>query len=144
MRTAFVTGGTGFVGLNLVAQLREKDWKVVAIHRPGSATARLAAELRQAGLDDPAALAEAMPEGADAVFRVAGNVSWWRMHDERQHRVNVEGTRNVVTAALQRGAKRFIHTSSAASFGLGHPVVDEGTKSTARRRSVNVFPAALK
>src|SRR5579883_762623 len=31
MKTAFVTGGTGFVGLNLVALLRAQGWHVVAI-----------------------------------------------------------------------------------------------------------------
>src|SRR5271167_1592326 len=105
MQTAFVTGGTGFVGLNLVAQLRRAGWKVIAIHRETSSTKRLAAlgaELRKAELDDPAALAQAMPEGVDAVFHVAGDLSWWKFYDERQRRVNVDGTRHVVEAALQR------------------------------------------
>jgi nucleoside-diphosphate-sugar epimerase len=128
MPTAFVTGGTGFVGLNLVAQLRQAGWRVVAIHREGSSTGRLAglgAELRQAGLDDPSALARAMPEGADTVFHVAGDISWSKLHEERQRRVNV------VEAALLRKAKRFIHTSSVAAYGFGHAVIDERTPSTA-------------
>ena len=35
-RTAFVTGGTGFVGLNLVQRLMARDWDVIALHRPTS------------------------------------------------------------------------------------------------------------
>src|SRR5215469_16711227 len=35
-RTAFVTGATGFLGLNLVGQLGEAGWEVVALHRPQS------------------------------------------------------------------------------------------------------------
>jgi nucleoside-diphosphate-sugar epimerase len=67
---------------------------------------------------------------------VAGDLSWWKLHDDRQYRVNVEGTRHVVDAALLRHAKRFIHTSSIAAFGLGHDVVDERTPSDAARSSV--------
>ncbi len=41
MPTAFVTGATGFLGLNLVEQLSERGWIVVAYHRPTSDTARV-------------------------------------------------------------------------------------------------------
>jgi dihydroflavonol-4-reductase len=138
MQTAFVTGGSGFLGLNLVSQLREAGWKVIAIHRESSSTRRLeglGAELRKAALDDPAALAQAMPEGVDAVFHVAADLSWWKLHDDRQRRVNVDGTRHVVEAALQRKAKRFVPPSSVAAYGLGHSVIDERTPSTAIRSS---------
>jgi dihydroflavonol-4-reductase len=134
MKTAFVTGGTGFVGLNVVALLKERGFNVVAIHRKTSNTkylARLGADLKPCGIDDPAALRDAIPDGVDAVFHVAGDVSWWRGNDERLQRTNVDGTRHVVEAALARRAKRFIHTSSVASFGLGHDVVRESTPSTA-------------
>jgi nucleoside-diphosphate-sugar epimerase len=86
VRTAFVTGGTGFVGLNLVALLKDRGWKVIAVHRKSSNTKhlqKLGPELLECGLDDPAALGRAMPEGLDAVFHVAGDISWWRGHDER-------------------------------------------------------------
>jgi nucleoside-diphosphate-sugar epimerase len=134
MSTAFVTGGTGFVGINIVALLRERGWRVVAIHRKGSNTrhlVRLGAELAEAGLDDAALLARVMPEGVDAVFHVAGDISWWRGNDARQKRANVDGTRHVVEAALARGAKRFIHTSSVAAYGLVDGVVSERTVSHA-------------
>jgi dihydroflavonol-4-reductase len=138
MPTAFVTGGTGFVGLNLVEQLGQTGWKVVAVHRANSSTKRLealGAELRKAELDQPSELAEAMPEGVDAVFHVAGDLSWSKLHDERQRRVNVDGTRHVVEAALLRKAKRFIHTSSVAAYGTDHRLIDERTKSTAAQSS---------
>jgi dihydroflavonol-4-reductase len=139
MQTAFVTGATGFLGLNLVAQLRQAGWKVIAIHRESSSTKRLeglGAELRKAGLDDPSTLARAMPEEVNAVFHVAGDVSWSKLHGERQRRVNVDGTRHLVEAALLRKAKRLIHTSSVAAYGLGHAVIDERTPSTAADSSI--------
>jgi nucleoside-diphosphate-sugar epimerase len=134
MPCAFVTGGTGFLGLNLVELLREQNWHVIATHRPTSVTKRLetlGAELRLADLGDPASLVAAMPEAVDAVFHVAADVGWWKLERERQERVNVEGTRNLVEAALRRRAKRFVLTSSGAAFGFGHPVIDERTPSTA-------------
>jgi hypothetical protein len=35
-KTAFVTGGTGFVGLNLIDELIKQGWAVTALHRPSS------------------------------------------------------------------------------------------------------------
>ena len=35
-KTAFVTGSTGFLGLNLVEQLTQAQWDIVALHRPSS------------------------------------------------------------------------------------------------------------
>ena len=35
-KTAFVTGGTGFIGLNLVEHLTQSGWDVIALHRPNS------------------------------------------------------------------------------------------------------------
>jgi nucleoside-diphosphate-sugar epimerase len=136
MKTAFVTGGTGFVGLNLVAQLKQEGWRVIAIHRRSSDTRYLKRqspdELRECGLDDPAELARAMPESVDCVFHVAGAVSWWRGADRATERTNVDGTRHVVEAALMRKAKRFVQTSSVAAFGL-QPAIDERTPSTAAK-----------
>ncbi|MFN7987548.1 MAG: NAD-dependent epimerase/dehydratase family protein [Thermoanaerobaculia bacterium] len=122
MKTAFVTGATGFLGVNLVALLRAEGWRVVAIHRPASRLAELrdlGVELVPGAIDDPSSLERAMPEGVDAVFHVAGNTSVWSRNDAAQTRDNVEGTRNVAAAALARGARRMVHTSSVTVYGLG-------------------------
>jgi nucleoside-diphosphate-sugar epimerase len=142
MRTAFVTGGTGFLGLNIVEALMTAGYRVIAIHRGSSNTkylAALGAELRVAALEKRDALLEVMPDGIDAVFHVAGDISWWKGHAERQRKTNVDGTRNVVEAALARGAKRFIHTSSVTAFGLGSPHIDERTPSTAMGSGIGYF-----
>lgn len=129
-----MTGGTGFLGKNLIRELRARGDRVLAIHRPSSDTrelVRLGAELVVCGLDDVDALAEAMPEGVDVVYHVAGDISWWRRNAQRQWRTNVDGTRAVVEAALRRHARRFVHTSSIAAFGLPDGVVREDTPSNA-------------
>jgi nucleoside-diphosphate-sugar epimerase len=122
-RTAFVTGATGFLGLNLVDALLASSWHVVALHRKTSNVTRLRARgvaLAEGTLDDGGALERAIPEGVDAVFHVAGNISLWSKNDAQQTKDNVDGTRNVANAALARKAKRFVHTSTVAVWGVQH------------------------
>ncbi|HEX3346247.1 MAG TPA: NAD-dependent epimerase/dehydratase family protein, partial [Polyangiaceae bacterium] len=69
-RTAFVTGGTGFLGRHVVEQLTALGWRVVALHRPTSDVTHLKAygvELAVGSITDHDSLARAMPEGCDAV-----------------------------------------------------------------------------
>jgi len=134
MATVFVTGGSGFLGKNLIHELIARGDRVITIHRPTSDTRELAAmgaELVLCGLDDVDALVSAMPDGVDVVYHLAGDISWWRRNAERQRKTNVDGTRSVVEAALRRRAKRFIHTSSIAAFGIHADVIREDTESNA-------------
>ena len=64
--------------------------------------------------------------GMDVVFNAAGVVDHWRQGVERMYQVNVEGTRNLMEAALRAGIERVVHTSSTAAMGI-HPniLVDE-------------------
>lgn len=129
-RTAFVTGANGFVGSNLVEALLEAGWRVVAMARPDVDMRRLTAmsvECVVGDVTDYTSLRGAMPDAADAVFHVAGNTSLWARHRAEQLRVNVKGTRNVVKAALESGAKRLIHTSSLVAYGLHSGTVTEDT-----------------
>lgn len=132
-KTAFVTGGTGFLGLNLVAQLVAQGWRVVALHRPDSALdylRRFPAERIAGDLLDAEGLARAVPRDVDAVFHVAGDTSLWSRRNAAQDRVNIDGTRNVVEAALRANAKRFVLTSSISAYGMHRGRIDE----TAERR----------
>jgi len=127
-KTAFVTGATGFLGLNLVQQLVEDGWHVTALHRASSNLtylSRLPVTLAVGAVEDPASLAAAVPAGVDAVFHVAGDVSFWRGHNKRQRLTNMYGTYLVLDVARQAGAKKFIHTSSIAAYGLPHGPFDE-------------------
>ncbi|MEO8178872.1 MAG: NAD-dependent epimerase/dehydratase family protein [Deltaproteobacteria bacterium] len=143
MPTAFVTGGTGFVGLNLVRELTARGWEVTACHRAGSNLAllqRWGPRLVRADVVEPEALLAAMPERPDAVFHLAASVNFWRPRNDEQTRVNVEGTRHVVEAALQRRARRFIHMSSLAAWAPADgDCIDETTPSKAEGHAVNYF-----
>jgi dihydroflavonol-4-reductase len=127
-RSAFVTGGTGFLGLNLIEQLIAQDWQVTALHRPASDIRLLdkfPVRRVEGDILDPESLRRAMPQGVDAVFHVAADISMWSGHNTRQTRINVDGTRHVVEAALKAGAKRLVHTSTWNTYGLWQRAIRE-------------------
>jgi nucleoside-diphosphate-sugar epimerase len=139
-RMAFVTGATGFVGVNLVKALKDADWHVVALHRPTSNLKHLkslGAGLIEGSITEKESLRGAMPDGPEAVFHVAANLSFAKKGDAKQTRDNVEGTRNVVEVAIEKRARRFIHTSSVAAYGHHRETISEATRSTALESPVN-------
>jgi dihydroflavonol-4-reductase len=130
-RTAFVTGATGFVGLNLIEELLERDWEVIALHRVSSDArslqGRAALRCVTGDVTDRASLKDLIPRQVDCVFHTAGNTSLWARSHAEQLRVNVKGTRNVLRAALEAGARRFVHTSSIVAYGLHGGTITEET-----------------
>jgi len=128
MPYALVTGATGLVGANVVEALNRAAWRVRILRRT---TSRLDAlrglEYEEAIGDilDEASLVEAM-RGVEVVFHVAGAADYWRKGPEHLYRINVEGTRTVVQAALRAGVQRLVYTSSVSAVGPApdpaHPV----------------------
>lgn len=134
----FITGGNGFVGLNVVSALVSAGHEVRALVRPGSNTAYLeplGVEIVRGGLDDVDALAQHM-RGAEAVIHAAGNTSCnWRDLPALEA-VNVHGTRNVAEAALRVSVRRLVFTSTTSTIGAsegGAAVADERTPLTGFR-----------
>ncbi|MFA5122180.1 NAD-dependent epimerase/dehydratase family protein [Zavarzinia sp.] len=129
MPDAFVTGGTGFVGINLVDELLRRGWNVTCLVREGSNAkylSRRVARLVTGSITEIDSLRQAMPAAPDAVFHVAGDTNLWARHNARQTRNNVLGTRNMCAVALEKGAKRFIHTSTISAWGLiDGPITEE-------------------
>lgn len=121
---AFVTGGTGFVGANLVAGLIDRGVQVRVLHRESSSLAALQG-LAYEGvigdvLDDEHRLAESMTD-CDWVFHTAAISDYWRYRGREQlYRTNVIGTRTMAAAALRAGVTRFVYTSSIAALGSRH------------------------
>jgi len=125
---AFVTGGTGFVGSNLVHQLVEKDWKVTALVRstsPLEDIRGLDLQLAEGDVTDANSVMTAMPESVDAVFHVAASTSIWSRNNALQRRINVDGTGNVLRAAIRKGAGRLVHTSTFAIWGFHDETITE-------------------
>jgi nucleoside-diphosphate-sugar epimerase len=141
-RTAFVTGGTGFLGTNLVEELVSAGWDVTALHRAGSQTAhldRLGVRRVEGDVTDVESLRRGMPGAVDAVFHVAANLTFWAPRHREQERVNVGGTANVARVARERGAGRLVHTSSIAAFGEHPEPITEETPSNAEHARLNYF-----
>jgi nucleoside-diphosphate-sugar epimerase len=114
-----VTGGTGFLGLRIVAALRARNDTVRVLVRPGHSKGEM---LRQMGceiaegdvLDSPS-LYDAM-EGCEAVIHAAAIVSFRRAEHKLMRQTNVVGTANVVNAAMESDLQRLVHISSVAAL----------------------------
>jgi dihydroflavonol-4-reductase len=139
-RAAFVTGGTGFVGLNVVKELMIRGWDVTALHRPSSdlkLLKRFRPKLAVGALNDHASLLAAIPEGTDTIFHVAGNTNMWHGGNAEQTRDNVDGTRHVVGAALAKRVRRLVVTSSISAYGMVSGEINEETPSLAANSRIN-------
>jgi predicted dehydrogenase/nucleoside-diphosphate-sugar epimerase len=116
-RRVLVTGASGFIGCRLSEHLHfGSDWTVRALVRsPGRAVrlARMPIEFAIGDLSSATDLAKAV-EGADAIVH-AGIGTSWRRSDRIA--VNVEGTKNLVDAAMRAGVKRFVHISTLSVYG---------------------------
>jgi dihydroflavonol-4-reductase len=119
---ALVTGGTGFVGSNLVAALSNRGIGVRVLRRPTSSMAGLDGVACETCVGDVLDSVDTLTEvmtGSTWVFHTAAISDYWRYrgHD-RLYRTNVEGTRNVLAAALRAGVERVVLTSSIGALGV--------------------------
>ncbi len=132
----FVTGGTGFVGANVVRLLLSQGYQVRALVRSTSRLDNLRdleVQLVKGDLADPK-LADAMA-GCQFLFHVAAHYSLWRSDRQALYQHNVLGTRNVLAAARRAGIKRTVYTSSVSAIGVGERgvAVDESYQSPVNR-----------
>ncbi|MFT3923127.1 MAG: NAD-dependent epimerase/dehydratase family protein [Myxococcales bacterium] len=122
---AFVTGGSGFVGKQLIRQLRERGHEVRALARSKAseqAVRELGALAVAGDLDDEAAMREGM-RGCDWVFHAAAKVEVWGKREDFD-RVTVQGTRRALAAARAAAVQRFVHVSTEAVLVGGPKLID--------------------
>src|ERR1700683_2695219 len=123
-QTVFITGGAGFLGINLVRQLLAKGYRVVSYdvlpfdYPEKDKIAEVTGDIR-----DKAALTRAMA-GSDYVVHTAAALPLYSEHDIRT--TDVDGTRNVREAALENKVKRVVYISSTAVYGVPdhHPLYE--------------------
>lgn len=116
---ALVTGATGFIGANVVRALLADGYKVRALVRQNSPRRNiegLDVEVTVGDLRDKASLDKAL-EGCDALFHVAAMYSFWTPRAAEVYAVNVAGTRNILTAAGEKGIRKVVYTSSESTIG---------------------------
>ncbi|MGX9787413.1 3-beta-hydroxysteroid dehydrogenase [Mycobacterium sp. MMS18-G62] len=113
-----VTGGSGFVGANLVTELLDRGHDVRSFDRAASplpAHPRL--EVLEGDICDADTVAKAV-DGIDTIIHTAaiidlmGGASVTEEYRKRSFAVNVDGTKNLVHAAQKAGVKRFVYTAS--------------------------------
>lgn len=129
-----VTGATGFVGAAVARALLAGGHRVRVLVRPESDrrnVAGLDVETAEGDLTDPASLQSACA-GCAGVFHVAADYRLWTRDPAAMMRSNVDGTLNLMNAAMEAGVSRIVYTSSVATLGIdpsGKPA-DEQTPVT--------------
>ena len=139
-----VTGATGFVGAHLTRQLLEAGHATRVLYRSAgklSLLAGLDVEPTRGDLDDLEALKRAC-DGCEVVFHTAAKADYWKDDDkEALWRVNVDGARNLLSAAKAAGVRRVVFTSSASTIGI-RPGAQAADESDAFNLSPERFPYA--
>src|SRR5436190_2954696 len=141
MPTAFVTGGSGFVGGALIRRLARDGWSVRALARSDSAAAAVedaGAEPVRGDLSDRDALRTGA-EGADVTFHAAAKVGDWGAPEEYE-RVTVQGTHDALAASRQAGVRRFVHVGTEAALMAGQPLVNVDETAPLRPDSPSPYP----
>ena len=121
-----VTGATGFIGGHIAQRLLDDGHQVRCLVRSTSDTALLESmpvEIAVGDLTDAGSLQRAA-EGCRYVVHCGAQVSDWAT-TEQMIQTNVTGTRNLLRAAAEASAERFVHISSTDVYGYPAREVDE-------------------
>lgn len=112
----FLTGASGFLGEYVIKQLlKEKHTIRALVLSPGELEPAKGVEIVQGDITSPETLSGKL-KGCDAVIHLAGAVGYGQTFRNCIN-VNVNGTRNLATAAVSSGVRRFIHCSSVSVYG---------------------------
>lgn len=121
-----VTGGAGFLGINLVRYLLEKGHDVTSLDYAEFDYEDVKDKIRiiDGDIRDKDAVEDAMKD-VDIVVHCAAALPLYSKEDIFS--TDIDGTRNVVDSAFKNNVKRFIHISSTAVYGIPdhHPLVED-------------------
>jgi nucleoside-diphosphate-sugar epimerase len=141
MESVFVTGGSGFLGRELVRELVVRGNHVRGLARSAAAQAvigGLGAEAVAGDLDD----VQAMQAGMAGCKLVLHSAAYAKDHGPRAEffRANVQGTENVLAAARAAQVERLVHVSTEAVLADGHPIVQADEERPIAQRPVGLYP----
>ena len=117
MPLTLVTGASGFLGWHVAKLLTEQGHRVRALCRPTSQIRELDVERFTGDLRDADSLARAV-EGCERVYHVAADYRLWSKNPTDLYEANVEGTRNLLDAAIRAGVQRIVYTSTVGCIGM--------------------------
>jgi nucleoside-diphosphate-sugar epimerase len=124
MQRVLITGGAGFLGINLVRYLLERGYAVRSLDiAPFDYPEQTRIEVHTGDIRDQSAVMRAM-EGVDFVIHTAAALPLYKPADIFS--TDIDGTRNVLQAAAARQVARFIHISTTAVYGIPdhHPLLE--------------------
>jgi len=122
---ALVTGGTGFIGANLVRELLVQGMEVRVLVREHSDQGNLdglPVERVLGDLTDRFSL-DCAVAGCEVVFHAAASYVFWSRNPAAVYAVNVQGTVNVLEAAMEAGVRKIVYTSTESTIGIDPPAL---------------------
>lgn len=129
-QTYLITGGAGFLGINMARYLLARGHRVVSLdllpfdypERPQ--ITEVTGDIRDRAAVDKAMLSGAGGKVVDIVIHTAAALPLYSAEDIFS--TDIDGTRNVISSAFEHGVKRFIHISSTAVYGVPdhHPLFE--------------------
>ena len=135
---AFVTGGSGHVGGNLVRELLSRGYEVDCLVRSDTrALDSLNVNYVYGDMLNPLEMSSLMTD-SDVVFHSAAFVAVEKIQEDLMRKINVEGTRSIATAAIESGVEKLIYFSSVHAFEQ-HPT----SESLVESRPLVTDPKAL-
>ena len=140
--SAFVTGGSGFIGGRLIGRLRGEGVRVRALARSDESAAKveaLGAEPVRADLDNETAMRDGA-EGCRYAFHAAAKVEDWGDPADFE-RMNVDGTARALRATRAAGVTRFVHVGTEAALLAGDPLVGVDESAPLRPDSKSLYPS---
>ena len=121
-----ITGGSGFLGINLIRHLYEKGHEIVSLDIADFDYPDIKNKIRiiKGDIRDKAVVEEAN-KNIDIVVHTAAALPLYKPEDILS--TDIEGTRNLLEAAGRNNVKRFIHISSTAVYGIPdhHPLFED-------------------
>ncbi len=120
-KRVLITGADGFLGTNTVRELLRRGYLIRGFVEAGRRTGtlkgldieRYEGDIRRAEDVRNAAV------GCDYIVHTAASTNVWPSRSRLLEEINIEGTRNVVRAAMSEGVERFVHIGTANSCGAG-------------------------
>ncbi|MCL4492370.1 MAG: NAD-dependent epimerase/dehydratase family protein [Nitrospirae bacterium] len=118
---ALVTGATGFIGFHVARLLGDRGVRVAALVREESDVSALEAlhvELCRGDVRDFESVCKAL-KGCSHLYHLAADYRLWVPDPWNMYQVNVQGTINIMKAAMKMGVERVVYTSTVGALAAG-------------------------
>jgi dihydroflavonol-4-reductase len=141
MTNSFVTGASGFIGSNLVAELACRGDTVYSLMRNDVESPHEGVRNVAGNIMKPESLNSFIKE-CDVIYHCAAYISFSKKDFGKAYQVNVDGTRNILEAALNANVKKVVHLSACAVLGFSsdkNRVIDETANPEIKEDNVYAF-----